>query len=136
MNENTKEVNLSTPGNDASPPQGESMTPNADTTIGDLVTAVFDEAAHYRTDLREVSQIATQAVTRLLRRARRRSDVIDAIRGVISDGCRLPAYGTPVPVSAQIRVAVYAAASSRSQRRSTGAHGSCSLGRSHDLQRS
>ncbi len=136
MNENTKEVNLSTPGNDASLPQGESMTPNADTTIGDLVAAAFDEAAHYTTDLRKVSQIATQAVTRLLRRARSRSDVIDAIRGVISDGCRLPAYGTPVRVSAQIRVAVYAAASSRSQRRSNGAHGSCSLGRSRDLQRS
>ena len=112
------------------------MKSTTDTTIGDLVTAAFDEAAHYTTDLRKVSQVATQAVTRLLRRARSRSDVIDAIRGVISDGCRLPAYGTPVPVSAQIRVAVYAAASSRSQRRSTGAHGSCSLGRSHDLQRS
>jgi hypothetical protein len=136
MNERAKKTELSTQGNDASPPQRESMKSTTDTTIGDLVTAAFDEAAHYTTDLRKVSQVATQAVTRLLRRARSRSDVIDAIRGVISDGCRLPAYGTPVPVSAQIRVAVYAAASSRSQRRSTGAHGSCSLGRSHDLQRS
>lgn len=136
MNERAKKTELSTQRNDASPPQKESMKSSTDTTIGELVTAAFDEAAHYTTDLRKVSQVATQAVTRLLRRARSRSEVIDAIRGVISDGCRLPAYGTPVPVSAQIRVAVYAAASSRFQRRSTGAHGSCSLGRSHDLQRS
>jgi hypothetical protein len=39
--------------------------------LGDLVAAAFDEAARYSTDPREVSRLATQAVTDMLRRARR-----------------------------------------------------------------
>ena len=39
--------------------------------FGDLVVAVFDQAAHYSTDPWEVSRLATQAVLRMLRRARR-----------------------------------------------------------------
>lgn len=109
MNENTKEIELCTQGNDASPPQGRSMTPNADTTIGDLVAATFDEAAHYTADLRRVAHLATQAVACLLRRARSRSHVTDATQRVLSDGCRFPAYDTALPVGAQIRAAVFAA---------------------------
>ena len=37
--------------------------------LGDLVVAVFDEAAHYSTDPREVSRLATRAVMHVLRRA-------------------------------------------------------------------
>ena len=36
--------------------------------LGDLVVAVFDEAAHYSTDPREVSRLATRAVMHVLRR--------------------------------------------------------------------
>lgn len=39
--------------------------------LGSLVVAAFDAAARYSTDPREVSRLATQAVTRMLRRARR-----------------------------------------------------------------
>ena len=39
--------------------------------IGQLIAAAFDEAAKYTTDPREVSRLATRAVTRMLRRARR-----------------------------------------------------------------
>ena len=38
--------------------------------LGDLVVAVFDEAAHYSTDPREVSRLATRAVAHILRCAR------------------------------------------------------------------
>lgn len=36
--------------------------------LGDLVVAVFDDAAQYSTDPREVSRLATQVVLHLLRR--------------------------------------------------------------------
>ena len=38
--------------------------------LGDLVVAVFDEAAHYSSDPKEVSRLATQAVMHILRAAR------------------------------------------------------------------
>jgi hypothetical protein len=41
--------------------------------LGELVAAVFDRAARYSTDPREVSRLATQAVAHILRRARRTS---------------------------------------------------------------
>jgi hypothetical protein len=37
--------------------------------FGELVVAAFDNAAHYSTDPREVSRLATQAVAHILRRA-------------------------------------------------------------------
>jgi hypothetical protein len=40
--------------------------------LGELVVAVFDEAARYGTDPEEVSRIATRAVMHMLRRARGR----------------------------------------------------------------
>jgi hypothetical protein len=40
--------------------------------LGDLVVAAFDEAAHYSTNPREVSRLATQAVRHMLRGAQRR----------------------------------------------------------------
>jgi hypothetical protein len=39
--------------------------------LGDVVVAAFDEAAHYSSDPRRVSRLATRAVLRMLRRARR-----------------------------------------------------------------
>ena len=39
--------------------------------LGDVVVAAFDEAAHYSSDPRKVSRLATRAVLRMLRRARR-----------------------------------------------------------------
>jgi hypothetical protein len=39
--------------------------------LGDLITAVFDGAAQYSSDPREVSRLATQAVALMLRRARK-----------------------------------------------------------------
>ncbi|HET9594156.1 MAG TPA: hypothetical protein VFP65_01175 [Anaeromyxobacteraceae bacterium] len=36
--------------------------------LGDLIAAVFDEAAHYSTDPSEVSRLASQVVRHLLRR--------------------------------------------------------------------
>ena len=39
--------------------------------LGELVLAVFDEAAQYSPDPREVSRLATKAVANMLRRARR-----------------------------------------------------------------
>lgn len=85
------------------------MESNTHMTIGDLVDEAFDEAAHYSADPRSVSHLATQAAARLLRRARSRLPVTDATQGEVADGYRVPAYGTSVPVRAQIRVAVYAA---------------------------
>ena len=41
--------------------------------LGELVVIAFDKAAHYSTDPREVSRLATQAVMHMLRRARRTS---------------------------------------------------------------
>ena len=41
--------------------------------LGELVVAAFDEAAHYSTDPREVSRLATQAVEHMLRRAQKRT---------------------------------------------------------------
>jgi hypothetical protein len=41
------------------------------TELGELVAIAFDHAARYSTDPREVSRLATQAVTRMLRHARR-----------------------------------------------------------------
>jgi hypothetical protein len=43
------------------------------TQFGELVVAAFDGAANYSTDPREVSRLATQAVTHMLRRARKAS---------------------------------------------------------------
>ena len=43
------------------------------TQFGELVVAAFDGAAGYSTDPLEVSRLATQAVTHILRRARRAS---------------------------------------------------------------
>jgi hypothetical protein len=40
------------------------------TLVGDLVVAAFDVAALYSTDEREVSRLATDAVTHMLERAR------------------------------------------------------------------
>jgi hypothetical protein len=40
--------------------------------LGELVVAVFDEAAQYGTDPDEVSRMATRAVLHMLRRARGR----------------------------------------------------------------
>jgi hypothetical protein len=40
--------------------------------LGELVVAAFDEAAHYSTDPRGVSRLATQAVGDMLRGAQRR----------------------------------------------------------------
>ena len=39
--------------------------------LGDLVVAAFDEAARYSADPREISRLATSAVTHLLERLRR-----------------------------------------------------------------
>ena len=39
--------------------------------LGELVVIAFDKAAHYSTDPREVTRLATQAVVQMLRRARR-----------------------------------------------------------------
>jgi hypothetical protein len=39
--------------------------------LGELVAIAFDNAARYSSDAREVSRLATQAVTRMLRHARR-----------------------------------------------------------------
>jgi len=36
-------------------------------TVGDLVAAVFDAAAHYSSDPKEVSRLATQTVMHMLR---------------------------------------------------------------------
>jgi hypothetical protein len=36
--------------------------------LGELVAAVFDEAAHYGTDPEQVSRLATRAVQHMLRR--------------------------------------------------------------------
>jgi hypothetical protein len=41
------------------------------TRLGELITAVFDEAARHSADPREVSRLATRAVRHLMRRARR-----------------------------------------------------------------
>jgi hypothetical protein len=41
------------------------------TQLGELVVAVFDEAARYSADSREVSRLATRAVSRIVRRSRR-----------------------------------------------------------------
>jgi hypothetical protein len=48
-----------------------SMKTNFYKTVGDVVVAAFDEAAHYSSDPRKVSHLATRAVLRMLRRARR-----------------------------------------------------------------
>ncbi len=49
------------------------MTTKAHTTLtlGDLIANLFDEAAGYSRDPREVAAIATRAVQRILRRQRR-----------------------------------------------------------------
>jgi hypothetical protein len=38
--------------------------------LGDLIVAAFEEAAHYSTDPKEVSRLATMAVMHMWRRAR------------------------------------------------------------------
>jgi len=56
-------------------PRREHMTTNVRRTVqlGDLVVAAFDRAAKHSADPREVSRLATQAVKRILRHARRTS---------------------------------------------------------------
>lgn len=39
--------------------------------LGELIVAVYDEAAHYSADPREVSRLATRAVVRMVRRSRK-----------------------------------------------------------------
>ncbi len=39
--------------------------------LGDLIVLVFDEAAHYSSDPKEVSRLATQTVNHMLRAAYR-----------------------------------------------------------------
>jgi hypothetical protein len=46
--------------------------------LGELVVAVFDKAARYSSDPREVSRLATQAIMELLRRLRRFSMALPA----------------------------------------------------------
>ena len=136
MNQNTEGSESYVHDRDpVAPGREESMKSNVNTTLGDLVAAVFDEAAYYSADLRRVSHLATQAVARLLRRARSRAAGTDATQGAIWDGCRFPAYATCAPVGAQIRVAVYAAASSRSPAQVDPSRRSVSFGRSHDIRR-
>jgi hypothetical protein len=65
--------------------------------LGELVVAAFDEAAHYSTDPRQVSRLATQAVGDMLRRAQgrqlltsrpmrlRRSPLVDGGRAAITN---------------------------------------------------
>lgn len=43
------------------------------TPLGELVVAIYDEAASYSADPREVSRLATRTVTRMVRRSRRAS---------------------------------------------------------------
>jgi len=39
--------------------------------LGDLIVAIFDEAAYYSSDPKEVSRLATQTLMHMLRAARR-----------------------------------------------------------------
>jgi hypothetical protein len=45
------------------------------TQLGELVAAVFDEAAHHSTDPREVSRLAARAVMHMIRHARKTSHI-------------------------------------------------------------
>lgn len=49
--------------------------------LGELVVAVYDEAGHYSTDPREVSRLATRAISHMVRRGRR---LLDARKRVLS----------------------------------------------------
>ncbi len=109
MSEDSKAIEHCAKGPGASSPRGEGTIPSTDTTIGDLVAAVFDEASHYTADLRSLSQLATQAVVRLLRRSRSKLHLADAEQRATPDGCRFAPNTKLVPIAAQIRVAVYAA---------------------------
>lgn len=44
--------------------------------LGDLIAAVFDEAARYSTDPKQVARLATRAVQHLLRHSRVRSRIV------------------------------------------------------------
>jgi uncharacterized protein (DUF2141 family) len=56
--------------------------------LGELVVAVFDRAAHYSADPREVSRLATQAVAHILRRARKTSiSLLQPARYTRATGC-------------------------------------------------
>jgi hypothetical protein len=81
------------------------------TTIGDLVAAAFHEAAYYSADLRRVSHLATLALTRLLRRARRLSPAIGGTTFGQPVRTRAPECDSSVPIGTLIRVAVYTASS-------------------------
>ena len=61
------------------------MNANAHETVrlGDLIAAVFDEAARYSTDARKVSRLATHAVLQMLRHAPRTS-----LRRITANGLR------------------------------------------------
>ena len=50
--------------------------------LGELVAAVFDEAAHYSNDPQEVSRLAAQAVAHILRRGQRKrcSNVVESAK--------------------------------------------------------
>jgi hypothetical protein len=108
MAESTTHTGFHAQGHEAASARGKSMKSSTLTTIGELVTAAFDEAANDTADLQGRSHLATRAVTRPLRRARSRSAVTDVIKNILSDGCRFPAYGIPLPVGAQIRAALCA----------------------------
>lgn len=47
-----------------------STTVHQTTLVGDLIAAVFDEAAQYSSDQRDISRLATEAVLHMLSRAR------------------------------------------------------------------
>ena len=68
--------------------------------LGDLIVAVFDEAARYSTDPREISRLATRAVRQLMRAPRTISvppqpatyiDVPLTMAGIV----RFVGHGTP-----------------------------------------
>lgn len=62
--------------------------------LGDVVVAIYDEAARYSTDPQEVSRLATQAVARVLRLALRTSI---ADRVATPDDVRLMRTLRPAP---------------------------------------
>ena len=45
-------------------------------TLGDLIVAIYDEAARYSTDSGEVSRLAAQAVNNILRQTGRPSSIL------------------------------------------------------------
>jgi hypothetical protein len=56
--------------------------------LGELVVGVFDEAAHYSTDPRRVSRLATLAVMHMLRPHLERRGTVDELGASRTDGTR------------------------------------------------